>query len=45
MVLLIRDTSYERLVKAKDMADRAFREAGAPKGADIWFDFDPMDGF
>ncbi|MBQ5430965.1 MAG: primosomal protein N' [Lachnospiraceae bacterium] len=44
-VLLVRDVSYDRLVTAKDIADRAVRDKQAPMGADVWFDFDPMDGF
>ncbi len=44
-ILLVRDGSYQRLVAAKDTADVALREGSAPSGADVWFDFDPMDGF
>ena len=38
--IVIRSASYARLVELKDIADRAVRDDTAPRGADIWFDFD-----
>ena len=37
--LLVKDSSIERLVKARKAADRAVLDSNAPKGADIWYDF------
>ena len=37
--LLVKDSTIERLVKARKAADRAVLDSNAPKGADIWYDF------
>ncbi len=37
--LLVKDSSIERLVKARKAADKAVLDAKVPNGADIWYDF------
>ncbi|MQN02398.1 MAG: hypothetical protein FRC54_11065 [bacterium LCO1.1] len=38
--VVIKDTSYEALIKARKLMDEAIAEADAPKNADLWYDFD-----
>lgn len=38
--VVIKDTDYGRLIKARKLLDEVITESGAPKNADLWYDFD-----
>ncbi|MGN0241408.1 MAG: primosomal protein N' [Candidatus Weimeria sp.] len=38
--VVIKDTDYEKLIEARKLLDEAITEDGAPKNADLWYDFD-----
>lgn len=44
-VIIVKSSDYDALVRLKDRAADAVTDGNSPSGADVWFDFDPMDSF
>ena len=38
--VVIKDKDYDKLIEARKLLDEAIAEDGAPKNADLWYDFD-----
>ena len=38
--IVIKDSDYDKLIEARKLLDEAIAEDGAPKNADLWYDFD-----
>ena len=38
--VVIKDSDYDKLIEARKLLDEAIAEDGAPKNADLWYDFD-----